>query len=1213
MEIKTLFDSNKDIYRNIEKVITYGVSQEDRLRAEISEYVVTDSIEDQFEKLLRKMQDAMEAGGQNEVGVWVSGFYGSGKSSFTKYLGLAFDDNVTIDGTPFIQYLEDRLQRATTKALLNTVAKRFPAAVMMLDLASEQLAGATMEEVSTVLYYKVLQWAGYSRNLKVAAFERKLKKDNRHEEFQHVFKEYTQGLEWSEYRNDELIVDSTIPSIAHQMYPEVFKTESSLSTEDSDFIRFENDRVEEMIEIAREASGKEHIIFIVDEVGQYVGSKQDLILNLDGLAKNLKNIGDGKVWLIGTAQQTLTEDDPKASLNSPELYKLKDRFPIQIDLEANDIKEICYRRLLSKSAQGEQTLGDLFDKHGQALRNHTKLENTQVYGTDFDKQTFINLYPFLPAHFDILLHLLGALAKSTGGFGLRSAIKVVQDILVGSTNEYIAIANQPIGWLASTVTIYDALRKDIEKGAPSLYQSVQKVIIQYPNSKIHQEVAKTVCVLQVLGNLPITTQNISGLMQSSIDTSLNADEVKKAVNDLISNQFIPFGEKEGSFCFFSEKLNDIEQDRANFALRNSELQRIQNEALKEAYKPLPSAKVKDGVLVVSTGLKSVNSDGREVIISGHGSNAIQTVVELVDPQQYENIKERLIDDSRQKLNEHNIYLIGRKKLDMQNLAADVFRCMEVANKYRNEPDQEVKEYCASQGEIANRKRNELERLIKGSLLQGSFIFRGEVVAVDTLNQNLTEAANKHLCGVAEQVYNRHSEAAHRAQTNLAEKFLGANSLSGITSDIDPLGLVKREKGTPTINVEHKALISIRDIVKRQGSIEGSRLLDIFADAPYGWSQDTIRYLVAAMLYAGEIKVKSAGREILVTGQHAIDALKNNISFKKIGISLRDERPSRDVMAKASDRLTELSGNSVVPLENEISKATTKLFPALQHEYAPLAGKLTRLSLQGVERLEALANDFRDILSNDGSDAPTRLGAEDSELYNSLKWAAELDRSFKNGLDETLTLLQLHKDGLNNLPDNGIPGQLKSDLAETLESLDQRLMMPDFYKHSPDFASALTEIKSKVAQTVEQMLNKQSETINSAKQDLRNVPEWSVLNQQEQDNAVSGLDGVFRPVSKDIEGLKALLRQDHDFNYLLQDIKANVVKTVQKRQQEKVVEEQKIDYQEGRTVLTRKITLKPVITSMTELNQLINELKRLQGELQQAHEFELNLSFDDTNE
>ena len=102
MEIKQLFDSNKDIYRIIEKVITYSASQEQRLKAEISEYVVTESIEEQFEKLLGKMEAAMEAGGENEVGVWVSGFYGSGKSSFTKYLGLAFDESVTIDGAPFV-------------------------------------------------------------------------------------------------------------------------------------------------------------------------------------------------------------------------------------------------------------------------------------------------------------------------------------------------------------------------------------------------------------------------------------------------------------------------------------------------------------------------------------------------------------------------------------------------------------------------------------------------------------------------------------------------------------------------------------------------------------------------------------------------------------------------------------------------------------------------------------------------------------------------------------------------------------------------------------------------------------------------------------------------------------------------------------------------------------------------------------------------------
>ena len=93
MTIRSLFDPSKDIYRTIEKVITYGASQEGRLKAEISEYVVTESIEEQFRKLLDRMQLAMESGGENEVGVWVSGFYGSGKSSFTKYLGLAFDDH----------------------------------------------------------------------------------------------------------------------------------------------------------------------------------------------------------------------------------------------------------------------------------------------------------------------------------------------------------------------------------------------------------------------------------------------------------------------------------------------------------------------------------------------------------------------------------------------------------------------------------------------------------------------------------------------------------------------------------------------------------------------------------------------------------------------------------------------------------------------------------------------------------------------------------------------------------------------------------------------------------------------------------------------------------------------------------------------------------------------------------------------------------------
>ena len=215
--IRTLFDAGKDIQRAIEKVITYQASQEQRLKGEISEYIVTESIEQQLEQLLEKMQVAMESGSSHEIGVWVSGFYGSGKSSFTKYLGFAFDERVTIDGKPFLRYLQDRLHRPTTKALLSKLAASFPAAVVMLDLASEQIAGASLAEVSTVLYYKVLQYAGYSRNLKVAALERRLRKEGRYA-VEEAFRHET-GEEWAGYRNDELVVDSVVPPIGSQALP----------------------------------------------------------------------------------------------------------------------------------------------------------------------------------------------------------------------------------------------------------------------------------------------------------------------------------------------------------------------------------------------------------------------------------------------------------------------------------------------------------------------------------------------------------------------------------------------------------------------------------------------------------------------------------------------------------------------------------------------------------------------------------------------------------------------------------------------------------------------------------------------------------------------------------------------------------------------------------------------------------------------------------
>lgn len=1201
MTIRSLFDPSKDISRTIEKVIAYGVSQENRLKAEISEYVVTEHIEKQFYDLLSKMQLAMESGGENEVGVWVSGFYGSGKSSFTKYLGLAFDDRSVIDGTPFLKHLQNRLHQPQTKALLSTVAQRFPAAVVMLDLASEMLAGATMEDVSTVLYFKVLQWAGYSRNLKVAAFERMVEKDGRTAELHDKIAKALPGATWARVQNNPLAIDGLIPKIAHEMYPALFPEAKSFSSSTEGFFQFEDQRVQEMIDIVREKSGKQHIVFVIDEVGQYVASRDNLILNLDGLAKNLKRLGDGKVWIIATAQQTLTEDDPRASINSPQLFKLKDRFPIQIDLESSDIKEICYRRLLGKSPAGEAELGKLFDAHGQALRHNTKLQDAKYYDADFSRESFINLYPFLPAHFDILLHLLGALAKSTGGIGLRSAIKVIQDVLRGEGGSK-AMADQPVGWLATTVTLYDELEKDIRRAFPSIHQAVGKVQIRYPDSPLHQDIGKTIAVLQILGNLPVTVQNVANLMHPSITAASQADAVRKAVDEMLGDVLVPLGEKDGNLVFLSEKLRDIEQERGGIPLRSVDVKRIFNDALREAFNPLPRVSL-HGTMAVASGLK-IQAGSSLTSLAGE-QNTIQTVAEFVPASDYEAAKNRMLDDSRSRSGRNLVGLLARTNPELDDLAGEIYRCQRIAELHRNEPDQEIKDYCSGQLDRAAKLSTQLQSKIKQTLQAGSFVFRGQVTAVTALDADLLEAAKKLLVDVAEQVFDRYAEAPVRAATDTAEKFLKTSNPAAIGSSLDPLGFVQTVAGRAQFKTDHKAMISIRDYIERSGTVEGKRLLDHFSDAPFGWSADTTRYILAAMLMAGEIKLKVSGREVTAAGQQAIDALKTNNTFKQIGVSLRDERPSIETLGRAAERLTELVGDMVIPLEQEISKAAVKHFPRFQHEYGPLAEKLDGLGIHGGERMRRLTQDIADVLFTDASNAPQRLGAESSALYDDLKWAQEIRRAFDNGLQATIRDLQNHRREIEALPDTGVPGDLRREVAEELGLLAERLAQEEFYKHVADFNSLLTHLQSRVREAVITLVDQQKARIKEGAEDLQRIAEWDELTQEERGNAVSRLDDLALEADQDLAGLKKLLARDYDINSTLEDLKRSIQRQGQERMRKRLEDERAKTGEKGPNKLARSITVPVRMTSAADIEALIQQLHEIKAQIGLYAEIEVS--------
>lgn len=1210
-KIKDLFDPAQDIYRAIEKVITYNANQTERLKAEISEYVVTERMEDQFASLMDSMQRAMDEGGANEVGVWVSGFYGSGKSSFTKYLGYALDDSVIVDGRPFLNLLQDRFSKQQTRQQLATLARKYPVAVVMLDLASEMLAGATMEEVSTVLYYKVLQWAGYSKNLKVAALERKLQKDGKFDEFvARVKADY--GIDWvGAGQNDVLVTDTIVPSLAHAFYPDLFKTETAFSTSTSEIISFENDRVKEMLDIVREKSGKKGVLFIIDEVGQYVASRGNLILNLDGLAKNIKSLGNGKAWIFGTAQQTLTEDDSRAALNSAELFKLKDRFPLSVHLESSDIREICHRRLLGKSADGTAALDALFEKHGPELCLNTKLKDARRFDSDFGKEEFAKFYPFLPAHFDILLHLLGALAKSTGGIGLRSAIKVVQDILVGEGGGAGALAECEVGRLVSTTTLYDALAKDFQRAFPALHKAVARVEFLHPDEPDFTDAAKTIAILQALdGIVPATAENTAALMQGSVDAPSRLDAVRTAVSNMISDPSISLGEKDGRLRFFSEKLADVEQERARLSPRTSDERRIRNEVLREIFTPLPSATI-HGTFLVRAGLQVLDG-ASEVSIAGE-QDPVQIVVELADAGTYDIARDDLVRDSRQPNRARTIFLAGRRTPEMDAAVQEIYRAEEIANHHRADADAEIKDYCAAQADRSKSQREELRRLLQAALYDGSFVFRGSEAATATLGADLASAARAKTAEAGQTIFDRYPEAGIRVETSLPERFLraAAQGLRTITSAIDPLGLVRTVGGVPSVDTAHKALKSIRDHLDIHGSSDGKRLQSVFGDPPYGWQADTVRYLVAALLSAGEIRLKLSGQTVAQPGDKAIECLRSNQAFKNVGVSLRgDARPSAEALALAAERLTALLGTDVLPLEDEIARAFSKGGPTFLSRLTKLSADLRSLSLPGAESVESLAATLSDILSNDSVDAAKTFGAQQSETNETCAWAVLAERALADGLAADVASVRRHRMEIESFSGTGALGALKADANDDFAAFDAAVAGKDFPQRVADVKTALSGLSVKTAATAKAFLDEQRAAVAAAKDEIPSLREWPELSREEQAGVLSKLDAIVFSDASDLEGLKRLRNEAFAAQSEISRLRAGVVSTGRAHAEDRRQAAAAAAAKAGAKKAEKTFSLPRTISDLSALDSVSADLAALRDELVPYESIEVTLQLKD---
>jgi hypothetical protein len=1192
-KIKETFDTNKDIFRTIEKVITFDTLDNDALKREVTEYVVTEKLKNNFQKLLDALHSGMDAE-SHEVGIWVSGFYGSGKSSFSKNFGLALDKNLIIDGVPFRDRLSNRINNLPITQQLKTLVEKYNPQVFLINLATKRLGlhGNMLPPVSDILYHQVMKWAGYAPEEKVALLERKLEMDNKFDEFKALIKK-EKDEDWDKIKFEDTLTAKALASeYAVFFYPKIWRDERAFNILRIDSLEDESDRMRAMLDIIKKRTGKENVLFIIDEVGQYISAKEELITHMQGTMENLKDIGKGKAWLLATAQQTLTEDNPNARYNSDKLFKLNDRFPIKVDIEASDIKEITTQRLLGKSDSGTELLKSLFSKSGEKLRLQTRLTNVEktIYKSELDEKAFLNLYPFLPYQFDIILSLLAKLAKKTGGIGLRSAIRVIQDVLT-EKDKNVFLAEEPIGNLATAYHIYNVLGTDIRKSYPHISNSVEKVIQIFGEDTFETKIAKSIAVLQVLDDFHLSIENLAVTMYPSIDSNGILPELKLKIEELKKNKGLTLKEIDGQLRFMTDAIIRIEEEKQKEFVSGPDMRKVLENQIEDLFTPVPNARILN-TKTVKAGIQLIWDSRMSKLLEPN--EEIQVELNYTNKSNYTQKLNDLKSASTEKSNDKKLYFIGQIEDGIDKLLEEIVRCEKIYNTRGKYSDKEIGDYLNSQFQEADRLKSQVKRMLGVALENGEMLFRGSSKATSQLGSTLREASNAWLKSCAEKIFDKYNQAPLSLDSSDAQKLLQYDDLKQLPPALKHFDVIKADGG---IDINIPSIHSIKDYLQAEGQADGRKLLEFFMSAPYGWHRDTTRYLIAAMFIASEIKLRIAGDWVKVKGPSSVEKLSSTQNFHQVGITLFTEgQPTMEQIAAAIKNITELTGEVVAPLPLKISQVVMKHFPRLQSRYADLPLRLENLNLPGKDKAISIKEDIEEILKADASDATFRLGKENAELFVSLKWAKNIYAAIEQGIDKTIKEIQSLKSAIEALPSEGVMDDLKNQLQTKFDEIERIFNSDNFYEKAPELNDYLMEINNSIASTCDLFRSQENISIEEQINKLKKSFNWGKLTSEQKSEFSSRLDGAIITEKVGVTGIREIINESYSFTKLMANIKVEIEECLKAA----------VPIPGGKKRKTISLSHLPKsIEKIEDVNVIISELEVVKGQIKDDEIIDLN--------
>lgn len=1089
--IAQLFE--REIDRRIEEVIKVDDSDEARVRDELAEYVVTDSIRKQQVTILDAYLEAFRKPHEGTA-IWISGFFGSGKSSFAKMLGVAIE-NRGLAGDGAAALLARQMGDNKGTVLLRQVVEQVPTKAVIFDVSTDRGIRAGNQSITEIMYRLFLQNLGYARELDLAELEITLEAEGRLDAFRAQY-ETQHGRAWDHDKGLPAVAIGRASAVMHALEPHIYNAADS-------WARGAKGRADitpalladRCLELLERRTRARNLLFVIDEVGQFVARDGRKLEDLRAVVERLGQRGGGRIWVAVTSQEALSELVSGLDQTRIELPKVKDRFPLQVHLEPSDISEVTSRRVLAKNAGAMGRLRDLFQAHRARLVSHTRVHAPNITLPELTAEGFIDLYPLLPYQIDLIINVVsglrtqGGASKHVGGAN-RTIIKLAQQLLI---HPDVRLADRPVGTLVTLDRVYDLVSGNI---ASDVRQKIDAIGRDVPHPRA-RAVAKAICLLQYEQRIPRTAENLAAVLHPTVEADGQLSEVKAALDALVAALKVRLG--DDGYRIPTPAEDDWEQQRASLTPKPADSTRIHAEVIDQLWTPQPSHTLED-VKPFKAGL-FFNS---KLITAGD----VPVYVTLTDDDN--EAHQTQIEAWRQRSREEKgaLFWVARIGKPVERATDEVFRSNEIlARKERTATTRDETSLVAEEKRRLRRNQDDLRRLIREALLQGTLFFRGNDRSPEAGTLDVGKACSRALAQALPKVYERFPEAAAKVSGKDLEALLTTENLRGLPGVFAQLELVREEKGKPVFRTEAGPLAEVLARITHRASYgeaaSGRLLADELAREPFGWDFDVVRLLVASLLRAGKVEMVSKGQ--VVDNALTIDAratLTNNNLFRqatfrpKVGIDFAK-------VAEAYEHFQAVFGKEIAELEQGVvARAIRDEVARHADDVQAMHTLLARHGLPGAAVLQEAHDQMRAIRSGGEDNAIITFNASHAEVKEGIKRAAELRDKLT---DPALRDLERARDATTRMwTFLATDGDLPDGLDDKAAQLGDLLRKETFFRELPRIDQLARAIEQTYGARFDAAVAHRRDAYQTALATLRDLPEWTQLTEDQQTRVAAPL-------------------------------------------------------------------------------------------------------------